>query len=217
MNNKKILLLRHGETDWNIQRRFQGSRDTPLNGNGERQAREVSPRVRRWRPERVLSSPLRRALETALIATGLPRESVRIVPELREINFGAWEGQTAARLRENDELFRRWVHRPFGVAPSGGETEAEILGRARAVLALLESCPEERVLVVSHGGTLRALLSAALEVPLQSVWKFFRLSNCSLTGLERDGGTFVLAFYNDHLSGAGAARAGEEAALPIAF
>lgn len=215
LNRKKILLLRHGETDWNVEERFQGSRDIPLNENGERQAREVASRVRGWRPERVLSSPLRRALRTAVVVTGLPQEEVRIVPQLREINFGVWEGRCVRDLKR-DALFSAWVREPFSVPPPEAESEAEILARARAVAELLRGCAEERILVVSHGGTLRALLSIVLEVPLKSVWKFFRLSNCSLTGLERAGDTFILSFYNDRLCGA-CASLGQESALPIVF
>ena len=201
MKSKKILLLRHGETNWNIELRFQGRRDIPLNEQGEEQARRVSQRVRMWSPEIVLSSPLQRALRTAAVVSGRREEQIELDTDLCEISFGMWEGCSTRELKEQGELFFRWAQKPFSVQVPDAEPENEILARARRLIERLIVLPQERILVVSHGGTLRALLSVALNIPFQSAWKFFRLSNCSLSGLEYDGERFILAFYNDHISG----------------
>ena len=217
MKNKKILLLRHGETNWNIQQRFQGSHDIPLNENGEEQARAVASRISAWCPEIVWASPLQRALRTAVIASGYPIDEISVLPELREINFGAWEGRAVSELKAEGDLFARWAQMPFKVPVPNAETEDQILERASQVLELLQQCEAEKILVVSHGGTLRALLAAALQIPFQSAWKYFRLSNCSLTGLEYSGEKFVLAFYNDHLILPKADCSESAAVLPIVF
>ena len=131
--------------------------------------------------------------------------------------------QLAGRVRKCDELkaegdlFARWAQMPFKVPVPNAETEDQILERASQVLELLRRCEAEKILVVSHGGTLRALLAAALQIPFQSAWKYFRLSNCSLTGLEYSGEKFVLAFYNDHLILPKADCSESAAVLPIVF
>lgn len=201
MVSKKILLLRHGETDWNIELRFQGRRDIPLNERGEEQAKRVSRRVRSWSPEIVVSSPLQRALKTAAIASGLSEKQVTVDPDLCEISFGIWEGCSTQELNSQGELFTLWKQNPFSVPVPEAESENEIIERARAVVQKLTRLPQERVLVVSHGGTLRALLAVALQIPFRSAWKYFRLSNCSLSGLEYTAERFILAFYNDHICG----------------
>jgi len=200
MTNKKILLLRHGETDWNAQLRFQGSKDIPLNTNGEDQARCVSHRISAWLPEVVYSSPLQRALKTAQLTAGHSFGKINIIEDLCEINFGIWEGKTIADLKEQGELFNKWAQEPFSLAVPEAETERQILTRVERVLEIIIESPKERILIVSHGGTLRALLSAALDIPFRSAWRNFRMSNCSLTGLEFTGQKFILAFYNDHIT-----------------
>ena len=201
MVSKKILLLRHGETDWNIELRFQGSRDIPLNARGEEQAKRVSQRVRPWAPEVVVSSPLQRALKTAALVSGRSEKRITVDPLLSEISFGIWEGCSTRELNSQGELFSIWKQEPFSVPVPEAESENDIIERARAVVQKLTLLPQERVLVVSHGGTLRALLAVALQIPFRSAWKYFRLSNCSLTGLEYSAERFVLAFYNDHICG----------------
>ena len=172
-----------------------------LNERGEEQARRVSQRVKEWSPEIVLSSPLLRALKTAEIASGWNKEQIKLDPNLCEISFGAWEGCSTRELKNQGELFSRWAQEPFSVPVPEAELESDILLRAQKVVDGLKGLPQERILVVSHGGTLRALLAVALLIPFQSAWKFFRLSNCSLSGLEYDGSRFILAFYNDHIYG----------------
>ena len=216
MKTKSILLLRHGETNWNIEQRFQGSRDLPLNEKGEEQARQVSLRIKSWHPEFVVSSPLMRAFKTSVLASGWHEESIKRDPDLCEINFGVWEGCSTHELKEQGELFSRWAQKPFSVPVPEAESETEILARVQRVIDKLVVLPHERILVVSHGGTLRALLSVALHIPLQSAWRFFRLSNCSLSGLEYDGERFILAFYNDHNNNCKLSDA-DHAFVPVTF
>ena len=147
-----ILLVRHGETDWNLQRRVQGHSDTPLNDNGRAQALALADTLDDLELEAVYASDLARAFETARIIAerrGLP---VTSVPGLRERNFGTWEGLT------DTEIFERY---PAAKNGSWGDAETQDEMRERVLAALHEIAaahPGGRVLVVTHGGPVRRLL-----------------------------------------------------------
>lgn len=215
--SKQVLLLRHGETDWNVQRRFQGGTDIPLNSDGERQAERVRSRIGAWRLDSVWCSPLGRALRTAEIASGRTAGELFIMDDLREISFGRWEGQNVFDLKAHDEIYNQWLEDPFGTQIPGADSTEEILERARRVLRAVCESDFERILIVSHGGTLRAILSAALGVPLKVAWKNFLLSNCSLSGLKCSKGNFVLHFYNDQLHSYCQNDGSGQNPLPICF
>jgi broad specificity phosphatase PhoE len=157
-----ILLVRHGETDWNREHRYQGHADQPLNDAGRAQARELAEILRDERATTLYTSPLRRASETAEIVG----ERLGLVPRpleaLREIDVGDWQGLTV------DEVKVRFPERA-GVGGhagwSGGETHDEL--GARVVPALVElggAHPDETVLGVTHAGPIRSALMAALGI-----------------------------------------------------
>jgi probable phosphoglycerate mutase len=156
-----LLLARHGETDWNRERRFQGHADPPLNELGRRQAGELAERLRGDCLAAIYSSPLRRAHETALVvgaALGLPVETR---PALREVDVGSWQGLSRDEIEERfPDDFQRWLD--GGDGWSGGETYAGLQERVvRELLALARRHAGRRVLVVCHGGTIRAAQAAA--------------------------------------------------------
>jgi broad specificity phosphatase PhoE len=148
-----ILLVRHGETDWNAERRVQGHSDTPLNETGRAQALSLALALRDEPIDAVYASDLSRAEETARIVAehhGLP---VTVLPDLRERHFGTWEGLTD-----------REIHARFPEAATGswgdGETKEEMTVRVvRALREIAGEHPDGRVLVVTHGGPVRVLLA----------------------------------------------------------
>ena len=158
-----LALVRHGQTDWNAQRRLQGSTDIPLNDVGRGQARDAVAALSGYEWDAIVSSPLSRAAETAnLIAAGLGLSVDRRVPELAERSFGPAEGLQAGPeldgLRTPDGGFR------------GAESEDEAASRGLAALeALAEEFRGRRVLVVAHGTLLRVSLSRAIGRTLQSI------------------------------------------------
>ena len=157
-----FALIRHGQTDWNAQRRLQGSTDIPLNDIGRGQARDAVASLSGYAWDAVVSSPLSRAAETAeLIAAGLGLSVVRHVPELVERSFGPAEG-----MQDGPELDALRIPGGF----RGAESEDEAASRG---LAALESLAEEfrgrRLLVVAHGTLLRVSLSRAIGRTLESV------------------------------------------------
>jgi broad specificity phosphatase PhoE len=156
-----ILLARHGETDWNLEGRFQGHADPPLNATGRAQAAELGAELMAVELAAVYTSPLRRALETAqLVAAEHGLEPIP-VDALREVDVGSWQGLTRAEIEARfPEQFARWLDYDQGW--EDGESYEE-MGR-RAVAALLELAVAhdgERVLAVTHGGPIRAAFAFA--------------------------------------------------------
>lgn len=148
-----ILLARHGETDWNLNRRVQGHSDTPLNDTGRAQAQALGEELAGERIDAVYSSDLVRAHETAR-AVAEPRGlGVTAIRDLRERHFGTWEGLT------DNEIFARFDP-ALDTSWGDGETREEMAERVLDALRRIAAThPESRVLVVSHGGPLRAVLS----------------------------------------------------------
>jgi broad specificity phosphatase PhoE len=168
-----LLLVRHGETDWNRELRIQGSSDTELNERGREQARELASELRDVDLDAVYSSDLRRARETAELATAGRGLDVRLDPGLRERSFGSWEGLTRSEVAER---FPDLEHHD-------GETDEEVRDRVlAAVHRIVAGHPGEEVLVVSHGGALNALWHHALGERIE------RWGNCAAYRLAvRDG------------------------------
>ncbi len=157
-----FALVRHGQTDWNAQRRLQGSTDIPLNDVGRGQASDAVSVLSGHEWDAIVSSPLSRAAETAdLIAAGLGLSVTRRVPELTERSFGPAEG-----LQAGPELDA--LRTPGGFRGAEGEDEAASRGLG-ALEALAEEFRGRRVLVVAHGTLIRVSLSRAIGRTLQSI------------------------------------------------
>ncbi|HWJ31297.1 MAG TPA: histidine phosphatase family protein [Gaiellaceae bacterium] len=155
-----LLLVRHGETDWNRDARWQGHSDTPLNEVGRDQARRLAAEL--GEVDVVYSSDLARARETAEILAEPIGLEVRVDPRLRERGFGAWEGKNAAEIeREFADEHARWL---AGEAPGAADAEPFTDFGARVeefVAEVLLRHPGETVLVVGHGGTIRVIHALA--------------------------------------------------------
>ena len=186
----RLFLVRHGETDWNREGRFQGQQDTPLNDRGRGQARGVAERLRGHRFDAVISSPLSRALDTArAIQTAAGRtDPVILEGGITEIHHGDWEGRLASEVRSLwPDLLDRWHRTPEEVRMPGpgGETLEEVRARAvEAVDRLVRSFPDSADLcVASHDAVLKALLCHWMDAPLGSFWRFV-LPNGGLNVVE---------------------------------
>lgn len=161
-----LYYIRHGLTDWNVEGRLQGGRDTPLNNRGRAQARQCAELLRELfgRDGRAaedlayVSSPLRRATETMEIVRGglgLPVDAYAREPRLKEIAFGEWEGLTYLDVMKRDKtIVDAREHRKWGFRPPGGETYAEVAHRVGEWYATLT----RDTVVTAHGGTARALV-----------------------------------------------------------
>ena len=188
----ELLLVRHGQTDSNFQGRWQGWDGTPLNQQGEWEAALTARRLAQTEEAiaALYASPLRRAWQTAeRIGEAL---NLRPVPHdgLKEMNFGRISGITLEEFQERySDLHRRWTDKmDLSFAFPGGEQRAQFFQRVgEAIEGIVERHPDQKVMVVAHGGSLRACLVHYLPDEF-SQWWTYELGNCSLTRLEvRDG------------------------------
>lgn len=200
----RLLLVRHGETTWNAEQRAQGQTDVPLSDVGRRQAERLRTRLAGEPIAAAYASDLSRAWETARIA--LAGRVVPLTPraELREICLGEWQGLTVAEIRARwpARSERFWNADP-DAAPAGGETRRELQVRVvGAIQAITARHPAEQVLVVSHGGALRALVCWALSAELSASGRF-EVDNCGLSILELRPARTMLVRWNEvaHLDG----------------
>lgn len=176
MDATRLLLIRHGETDWNAVGRIQGEIDIPLNAHGREQAQRLAAALAaRDGIARIYSSDLARALETARILGRATHASVITNPALRERRFGAFQGRTFPDIRVSDPAAsERWRRRDPSWAPPGGETLLEFRDRiVPAVAALARQNAGQQIAVVAHGGVLDVLYRAATgqELELARAWK----------------------------------------------
>lgn len=148
----RLFLIRHGETDWNVEGRYQGQADPPLNDQGLRQARSLARRLQGRGLEVLYTSPLLRASATAEILSGLLGVPLRVDARLMEINLGRWQGRLATDIAcEDSDLFRRWHREPWAVLPPGGESLDQVRDRVFAAAdEILAGCRGQCVGVVSH-------------------------------------------------------------------
>ena len=181
----RIALLRHGHTAWNRAGRIQGRTDIPLDADARAQLSEFKLPAP-WDAAKIVSSPLSRATETAFIVSG---RTAHIEPELIEMDWGEWEGQHGAELKNvPDSGFTDVEHWGWTFCPPGGETLAALRDR---VLAWAATCQDDTV-VVSHIGVMRVLLAVATG------WDFegpapFRIKRNRLYVLEHENGTWSAA------------------------
>ncbi|HXV76691.1 MAG TPA: histidine phosphatase family protein [Candidatus Polarisedimenticolaceae bacterium] len=196
----RIFLVRHGETTSAAEDRFAGSTDVELAETGRRQARALGRRLAHEALAVAYTSPMTRTRETArLILDGRDVETT-VVPELREIDHGQWEGKSKDEVRRMwTEEFRAWEADPFTFAPSGGETGLEVLNRALPrLLAIAERHVGASVLVVSHKATIRLLVGHLLGFALRGFRDRLGQDPCALNVLDvQRGGEARLLLFND--------------------
>lgn len=198
---RRAILLRHGQTSWNRQKRFQGQLDVPLDEAGLRQAEAAAIALHRVeRPQVIVTSDLERAARTAEALgrrAGLPVTPDR---DLREAHAGRWQGMTHAEILATDaDLLRQW-RTEVDVRPGGdGETRTEVGARvADAIQRHVSVLPPESVAVfVTHGGAARAAVGHLLGFPANQWHSLGVMGNCGWAALELDGGgAWRLEAYN---------------------
>ena len=183
-----ILLIRHGQTDWNAAGRWQGHEDIPLNGTGRKQAALLAARLAQWRITAVYSSDLKRAAETAAILAEALRLEVIADRAWRERNGGAFQGLTGAEIEV--QLPEAWANLRRGiVAPPGGETGEDLRRRITGAFhRLVQQHNGEMVAVVTHGGALRALITHVLLLPPDNDPRISLRGNTGLSIVEVEEG-----------------------------
>jgi broad specificity phosphatase PhoE len=206
----RILLVRHGETAWNAEGRVQGRTDTPLSDKGRAQAASLAERLKSVTLAAVYSSDLSRARETAETLAA-PHGSLPVLPDarLRERGYGDWEGLTLTEIaaRYPKEWDQYHYQRLLDAPVPDGEAWEQVIARFLPALRQIvqdHSGPDETVLLVGHGGSLRAAILDALAAPLPVLVRL-RLDNASLSRLDYTKSNYGrVIFLNDtsHLEGA---------------
>jgi len=205
----KFILVRHGESIWNSQRRIQGSQDPELSPRGRRQTDLLVSHLRAHLTPAVaaiVTSPLRRAAQTAdEIAAAYRIPAVR-EPDLREMSLGKWEGKTVAEIQAAyPGCYERWLEDPLEFPAPGGE---ELRSFDRRVVGALERLqrahPGADLILVSHGGVIKALLCFALGLDVRYLFRL-KQDNTAVNQMELDGQVRRVLLLNDtcHLNQAG--------------
>ncbi|MEM9954831.1 MAG: histidine phosphatase family protein [Chloroflexota bacterium] len=199
-----LWLVRHGQTDWNKEKRYQGHSDILLNEVGQAQAEKVAHRLRDERVHAIISSDLQRATQTAdaIVAHHL-RLTVQTNANLREANFGMFEGLRYKDIIDNHkQMAEMWFDDPEA-PPQGGEKLSEVFARVQTVRQQIEAdYPRKRLVLVGHDGALRLLLCDLLGLPATQYWRF-NFDSCSLSQVNIYPGGAILVRLNDisHLGG----------------
>lgn len=226
MSGPRLVLVRHGVTDWNREGRFQGHLDPPLSAMGRDQAALVGARIAAdpaLRPRRIVSSSLARALETATAIGAAAEVTVDADPRLIEIGQGEWEGRTHAELEVADaDRYRAWRDAGGIRQPPGGEPIPTATARITALLDELIAAAGDReddtVCLVSHGGSLRIMAQVLLELAGDRSWAL-DVDNTSIGALTWVSPRWRLDRWNDtaHLLGGAPTHVDEAEGRPLAL
>ena len=194
----RLYIIRHGETEWNVKRRFQGRSDIPLNEEGRRLARITAEALEDVPFSRIYTSPLKRAYETAMIIKGVRDIPVMTEPRIIEISFGEYEGLCCGKKDYNipDPEFMNFFDRPEAYKPPrGAEGIEELKARTADFLAEIvhnKDMEGDTILVSTHGAALRGLLSNINHVALRDFWKGGVHKNCAVTIVDVKDGQAVI-------------------------
>lgn len=191
----RLILVRHGQTDAAYAGRYVGASDPSLSALGRDQARELAARL----PDDIgccLCSPLCRARETARLALVGRTCPIEVMGELREVDFGRWEGLSFAEILDRDAaLVADWQRDPPHFHFPDGESTAVFRARVAAALEALARQPQAMVLAVCHGGVIRAMLCQLLDLPFAR-YLSFHVQPAAMTVLDVEGGRGVLRGLN---------------------
>ena len=198
----RLFLVRHGETLANREYRYIGTRDDPLSVLGQTQAIQLAEALSGLPIAAVYSSPLQRTYNTALPIAARHSLEVQRVDDLRECDFGTWEGLSRAevleRSSEDIQRLREW-EKNTTIAPPGGESFEELQQRVVAAIErLAQAHPDQAIVLVSHVGPIKVLLSAALGAPLSSAFRIF-LDPATISVVDwRDAAYATIRLVNSH-------------------
>ena len=191
--SRELILVRHGETLLNAARITQGWSDSELSELGRDQVRRLAERVKALQPTALYSSPLGRAMSTAQAIADVTGLEIVQLDDLREMNYGRWEGRAFLDIRRDDEdIYKRWVADEHCPCPEG-ESHHDVRQRLQRVFEAVDS---ERPVLVAHGTAIRIGMTALLNLPVMSALRFAQ-DNAALNHFaRRSDGQWVLKVWN---------------------
>jgi len=187
----ELYLIRHGETLWNQDSKYQGHQDVPLSDKGRQQAGRLAHWLKDVNIDAFYASDLSRAYDTAKAMAEERGLEVKLDKRLREVNFGDWEGRTYQEIKRlYPELVQQWITDPSSVQLPQGEDFGLVKKRAYEAVKEIIECRqyEGRIAVVSHGATIRTILCSVLDLPLKAMWQIEQ-GNTALN---------IIKFHKDH-------------------
>ena len=194
----KIILVRHGETEWNVAEIFRGRIDIELNGTGIKQAELLAEYLTNLKIDAIYSSPLKRALRTAELIAGYQALKVNIARGLIDFDFGEWQGLSHQEVKDRyAELYKEWLSRPDQVRIPDGETLEDVRQRAMAVVDdAVGRYGSGRVVLVSHRVVSKVLVCALLGLDNSRFWNV-KLDTGGITRFSYEDGRYILTGHND--------------------
>lgn len=208
----RLILVRHGESTWNLTGRYQGNIDTELSELGVRQSACVAERLRGMHLDAVYSSSLRRALHTAIAVALSHSLDIQVEEDLVEIDHGAWNGLLKEEVEKRyGPLLERWQLTPSQVKMPGGESLSDVARRVQRVLdRIADAHPQGSVAVCSHDAVLKTIVALSIGMDLDDFWTV-RMDNASITVIDYDREGSHILVLNDtcHLGGSRSDVAGQ--------
>jgi len=193
----QIILVRHGETEWNVKEVFRGRIDIELNETGMKQAELLAKYLSYLRIDAIYSSPLRRALTTAKIMASYHKLDVVVNPGLIDFEYGEWQGLSHQEAKDKyKELYAQWTNRPDLVRIPAGERLDEVRERAMSVVDRVIAKYEGSVVLVSHRVVNKVLICALLGLDNSHFWNI-RQDTCGITIFTYENERFILTRHND--------------------
>lgn len=193
----EIILVRHGETEWNVGEIFRGRIDIALNETGIKQAELLAEYLSDVKIEAIYSSPLKRALKTAEIITNYHQLKVEIAPGLIDLNYGKWQGLPHQEVKAKyEELYTEWIRKPHQVTMPEGESLNDARKRAMEVVAKVTAKHKGTAVLVSHRVVNKVLICALLGLDNSHFWNI-RQDTCGITTFTYENEQFILTKHND--------------------
>ena len=193
----EIILVRHGETAWNVEEIFRGRIDIELNETGTKQAELLAEYLSGVKIDAIYSSPLKRALRTAEIIAGYHKIGVEVAPGLMDFNYGRWQGLSHQEVKDKyKELYVEWTKNPHQVKMPAGESLNDVRERAIGVVNKVIAKYEGPVALVSHRVVNKVLICALLGLDNSHFWNI-RQGTCGITTFTYENRRFILTKHND--------------------
>jgi broad specificity phosphatase PhoE len=193
----EILLVRHGQTEWNVEEVFRGRAEVDLNETGARQAELVGEYLRTLKIEAVYSSPLGRAIRTARAIARHHNIDAEAAPGLIDLDFGQWQGLCVPEVKVRyGQLYDEWLKHPEQVHLPGGESLADVRDRVVRFVNEVVNRHRGRVVLVSHRAVTKVLICALLGLDNSHFWNV-RHDTCGVTTFNYEDARFVLIGHND--------------------
>ena len=193
----EIILVRHGETEWNVSQTYRGRADVALDEVGVKQAELLGEYLSDWKLEAIYSSPLRRARDTANAIARHQNAKVQVASGLTDFDYGSWQGLPEAEVRKlYPDLHQEWRTNPHLVTMPGGESLGDVAERARGVVKEAVSRYQGSVALVSHRVVNKVLICSLLGLDNSRFWDI-RQDVGGITVFDYSDGRFILTRHND--------------------